>query len=69
MSKLKINQKDWEEDPIKVLDEIIAAGVSNMNEEQFDIIMQCYYADAEYFHDKLRGIVNRIIQDQINGKS
>ena len=47
---------------------MIAHGVSTMDQEQFDIIMECYIANPEYFHENLRGIVSKMIQDKIDGK-
>jgi len=68
MKNYIIDRENWETDPIKVIDEMIAHGVSTMDQEQFDIIMECYIANPEYFHENLRGIVSKMIQDKIDGK-
>ena len=69
MAKYEINPSDWDKDPIKVLDEIVAMGITSLKGKDFDVVMKCYAKDPDYFHDKMREIVREKIEQKLYGKN
>jgi hypothetical protein len=69
MAKYEINPSDWDKDPIKVLDEIIAIAITSLEGKNFEIVMKCYDTDPDYFHDKMREIVKEKIERKMYGKN